>query len=46
LAGLQLQSTRERMGSASRERVESLFSESRMMEQFELQIQAFGRNIG
>jgi glycosyltransferase involved in cell wall biosynthesis len=43
LAGLQLQSTRERMGSASRERVESLFSESRMMEQFELQIQAFGR---
>jgi glycosyltransferase involved in cell wall biosynthesis len=46
LAGLQLQSTRQRMGSASRERVESLFSESRMMEQFELQIQAFGRNIG
>jgi len=43
LAGLQLQSTRKRMGSASRERVESLFSESRMMEQFELQIQAFGR---
>ncbi|MGA2842754.1 MAG: glycosyltransferase family 4 protein [Steroidobacteraceae bacterium] len=43
LAGLQLQSTRQRMGSASRERVESLFSESRMMEQFELQIQAFGR---
>jgi glycosyltransferase involved in cell wall biosynthesis len=43
LAGLQLQSTRKRMGSASRERVESLFSESRMMEQFERQIQAFGR---
>ena len=43
LAGLQLQSTRKRMGSASRERVESLFSESRMMEQFELQIQALGR---
>ena len=43
LAELQLQSTRNRMGSASRERVESLFSESRMMEQFERQIQAFGR---
>ncbi len=43
LAELQLEATRKRFGSASRERVESLFSESRMMEQFERRIQAFGR---
>ncbi len=44
LAALQLASTRERMGIASRERVELLFSESRMMEQFERQIQALGQH--
>jgi glycosyltransferase involved in cell wall biosynthesis len=43
LAELQLTSVRARMGAASRERVESLFSESRMMEQFEREIQALGR---
>jgi len=43
LAQLQLKSVRARMGAASRERVESLFSESRMMEQFEREIQALGR---
>jgi glycosyltransferase involved in cell wall biosynthesis len=43
LAELQSESTRNRMGTASRERVESLFSESRMMEQFEREIQALAR---
>jgi glycosyltransferase involved in cell wall biosynthesis len=43
LAALQLNSTRKRMGAASRERVESLFSQSRMMEQFEQQILALVR---
>jgi len=43
LAELQSESTRKRTGAASRERVESLFSESRMMEQFEREIQALGR---
>lgn len=45
LAALQLESTRKRMGTESRERVESLFSERRMMQQFEHQIQALGRRI-
>ena len=43
LAELQSEPTRNRMGTASRERVESLFSESRMMEQFEREIQALAR---
>lgn len=43
LAALQLESTRKRMGTASRERVEALFSEGRMIEQFEGQIQALRR---
>lgn len=43
LAALQLSSTRERMGTASRERVESLFSESRMTQQFEYEIKALGQ---
>jgi glycosyltransferase involved in cell wall biosynthesis len=43
LAALQLEPTRKAMGQASRERVKRLFSEGRMMEQFEAQIQALGR---
>jgi glycosyltransferase involved in cell wall biosynthesis len=43
LAALQLEATRKRMGTASRDRVESLFSEGRMMEQFEREIQSLGR---
>jgi glycosyltransferase involved in cell wall biosynthesis len=43
LAALQLEAARIPMGTASRERVESLFSESRMMAQFEREIQALGR---
>ena len=43
IAELQSESTRNRMGTASRERVESLFSESRMMDQFEREIQALAR---
>jgi glycosyltransferase involved in cell wall biosynthesis len=43
LAALQLEPARKAMGMASRERVETLFSEGRMMEQFEGQIQALGR---
>jgi glycosyltransferase involved in cell wall biosynthesis len=43
LAALQLEPTRKAMGMASRERVEALFSEGRMMEQFEGQIQTLGR---
>jgi len=43
LAALQPEATRRRMGTAARARVESLFSESRMMEQFEHQIQAVVR---
>jgi glycosyltransferase involved in cell wall biosynthesis len=43
LASLQSESSRKTMGMASRERVETLFSEGRMMEQFEGQIQALGR---
>lgn len=42
LAALQSSSTRERMGAASRERVESLFSERRMTQQFEHEIQVLG----
>jgi glycosyltransferase involved in cell wall biosynthesis len=45
LATLQLEATRRRMGMASRERVESLFSECRMIEQFERQIQALVRRV-
>jgi glycosyltransferase involved in cell wall biosynthesis len=40
LAELQLASTRKRMGMASRNRVESLFSECQMMEKFEHEILA------
>jgi len=40
LAALQMESTRKRMGMASRERVESLFSANRMIERFELEIRA------
>jgi glycosyltransferase involved in cell wall biosynthesis len=43
LAALQLASTRERLGAASRERVASLFSERRMTQQFEHEIEALGR---
>lgn len=43
LVALQSESTRKRMGMASRERVEALFSEGRMIEQFERQIQALVR---
>ncbi len=43
LAALQSESTRIPMGAASRERVEALFSQDRMMEQFEREIQALGR---
>jgi glycosyltransferase involved in cell wall biosynthesis len=43
LAALQSESTRNAMGKASRERVEALFSEGRMMEQFEREIQALVR---
>jgi len=43
LAALQLEPTRKAMGMASRERVETLFSEGRMMEQFEAQILELGR---
>jgi len=43
LAALQSEPTRQAMGLASRGRVEALFSEGRMMQQFERQIQALGR---
>ncbi len=43
LAALQPEPLRKAMGMASRERVEALFSEERMMEQFERQIQALAR---
>jgi glycosyltransferase involved in cell wall biosynthesis len=43
LAALQSEPARKAMGMASRERVEALFSEGRMMEQFEAQIQTLGR---
>jgi glycosyltransferase involved in cell wall biosynthesis len=43
LAALQLSSTRERLGMASRERVASLFSERRMTQQFEHEIKALGQ---
>jgi glycosyltransferase involved in cell wall biosynthesis len=42
LAALQLSSTRERLGAASRARVASLFSERRMTQQFEHEIKALG----
>jgi glycosyltransferase involved in cell wall biosynthesis len=43
LAALQSEPARQAMGMASRERVEALFSEGRMMQQFEDQIQTLGR---
>lgn len=43
LAALQSEPIRKAMGMASRGRVEALFSEGRMMKQFEEQIQALGR---
>jgi glycosyltransferase involved in cell wall biosynthesis len=43
LAALKLESTRKSMGAASRERVAALFSQGRMMEQFEREIQTLGR---
>jgi glycosyltransferase involved in cell wall biosynthesis len=45
LAALQSEPIRKRMGIASRERVESLFSEERMIEQFERELQALGRLV-